>query len=466
MKNFKQFEFEKNRKGDCIKTNFLLFNMLLSYFILSVLFSPSVIAQIEQIEIPDSTFQYNNIEPLHDNAPDIATELPASMPQDNSVIPQLKPQHWANLKRKLFKEHGLGFGINYSGVYQNASESLTGNNTLAAGWLLLSLKWEAYQRNKDFQGSLVVTFDWRHTYNGGPNAATYIYDLGSLYGTDAAYFEWDPYFTNFFWEQWLKKDRFVFRIGQLTTYSVYTPFRFRDSRTQFSNSQFTAPAATIPQGPPGLGLNMKWWPIKDSEFYVVGTITDINAPFPGLGEYDWSGIFETGEFFSGLEFGYNWIRSERDFDHVHFDLFYATATSLKPFNSDKGWGFRASGLKQINKFVVYSNVGYNTSQGGGFGWTNSQWAFDLGTGYLDPFNIQGEILAAVTWAKPLDREFPDPVRRNISTDIVQGTFETNWSILLTPDLWVTPGYQLIWNPSFAPDTDHIHLPQIKFRLFL
>ena len=196
MKNFKHFLFEKKIKGDFIKNNFLQFNMLLSCFILTVLLSPSVMAQIEQIEIPDSTFQYNSIQPLHDNAVDIATELPASMPQDNSVIPQLKPEKWSNFKRKLFKEHGLGFGINYSGVYQNASESLTGNNTLAAGWLLLSLKWEAYQRNKDFQGSLVVTFDWRHTYNGGPNAATYIYDLGSLFGTEATYFEWDPYFRS------------------------------------------------------------------------------------------------------------------------------------------------------------------------------------------------------------------------------------------------------------------------------
>ena len=118
-----------------------------------------------------------------------------------------------------------------------------------------------------------------------------------------------------------------------------------------------------------------------------------------------------------------------------------------------------------HKFVVYSNLGYNTVKGGGFGWTNSQLAFDLGTGYLDPFNIKGEILAGVTWARPLDREVPDPVR-DISTDIIQGTFEFNWSLLLTPNFWITPGYQLVWNPSFAPDTKSIHLPQFKFRIFL
>jgi len=466
MKTFMSIKIGKAIEGNSSKKSFCLLHALLVYFLVIIFFNPTVMAQIDQDEITDTTFQYNSVNPLGDNAVDIASELPASMPQEGSLIPQLKPQGWANLKKKLYKNYGLGFGINYSGVYQNASKSVTGNNTLAAGWLLVSLKWEAYQRNKDFQGSFVVTFDWRHTYRFGRNAAQYIYDLGALFGTEAAYFAWDPYFTNFFWEQWLKKDRLVFRIGQLTTYSVYGPFRFRDSRTQYSNSQFTAPAATVPYGPPAFGFNIKWWPIKDSEFYVIGSISDINGPFPGLGEYDWSGMFETGDFFGGLEFGYNWIRSERDFDHVHLDLFYATAASLKQFNSDEGWGVRVSGLKQVHKFVVYSNFSYNTSQGGGFGWTNSQWAFDLGTGYMDPFNIKGEILAGVTWGKPLDREFPDPVRRDVSTDIVQGTFEFDWSILLTPDLWVTPGYQFIWNPSFAPDTKSIHLPQIKFRVFL
>ena len=205
MKRFMSIEIGRAIKVNTFTKNFCLLHALLVYFLVSIFFNPTVMAQIDQDEITDTTFQYdqynqvNSINPLGDNPQDIASELPASIPQDGSLIPQLKPQGWANLKRKLFKEYGLGIAINYSGVYQNASKTVTGNNTLAAGWLLVALKWEAYNRGEDFQGSFVVTFDWRHTFGDARNAAEYIYDLGSLYGTEAAYFAWDPYFTNFYW---------------------------------------------------------------------------------------------------------------------------------------------------------------------------------------------------------------------------------------------------------------------------
>ena len=70
---------------------------------------------------------------------------------------------------------------------------------------------------------------------------------------------------------------------------------------------------------------------------------------------------------------------------------------------------------------------------------------------------------ALSWAEPLDR--PDPIL-GIRSDRNQYGLETNWKILLTPDLWITPGVQLIWAPSFNPSTDFLAIPQIKFRLFL
>jgi hypothetical protein len=397
--------------------------------------------------------------------PDIDTDLPNSMPQPGSMFPQVKPQNWANTKRNLFMEHGLGLAFNYSGIVKHASNSLSGNDTAAAGWLLLSAKWKLFDRGGDRQGSVVAAFDWRHTYGSAVPPGLFLYDLGSLFAPDAAYFEWDPYFTNFFWEQWLKKDRLVFRVGQLTSYSVYGPFRFRDSRSEFSDSQFAYPAATVPLGPPAFGLNMKWWPVEGEDLYVVGTITDINGPPPGTRDYDWSGIFDTGDLFAGIEIGNYWKRSERDFDHLHLDVWYASEASQKVFRSDGGIGFRIAGQKQIEQWVGFANYSYNEVQGGGFGLTNSRQALDLGVAYLDPINISGEILAGLTWAEPLNVALPDPIRP-IPTDRTQGAFELNWRFLVTPDLWVTPGFQVIWSPSFAPDTDTIFLPQFKFHISL
>jgi carbohydrate-selective porin OprB len=290
----------------------------------------------------------------------------------------------------------------------------------------------------------------------------FAFQTGSLWATDATYFDWDPYFTNIFWEQWLNKDRLVFRLGQLTQISVIDSFRFADGRTQFTNSQLSFPAATIPLGPPSFGLNTKWWPIQDSELYVVGSVTDINGPAPGTGDYDWSGIFETGEVLAALEIGHNWKRGKDDFDHAHLNLWYATEASRKNHATDEGWGFKLNGSKQIQKWVGFASYAYNTALGGGFGFTNSRQAVDVGIAYLDPLKITGEATVAISWGEPLDD--PDPIR-GVKSNRNQWGVEPYWRILLTPDLWLTPGVQLIWDPTFNPQEDFIAIYQIKARLF-
>ncbi|UCE63449.1 MAG: hypothetical protein JSU59_11435 [Nitrospirota bacterium] len=397
------------------------------------------------------------------NPTDVEETLEESFPQAGSVFPQLKPQAWPNFKKKLYKEQGLALGVSYQGIFQHASESLTDNLDAAGGWFLLQGKWDMYNRGKDFQGSFLAALDWRHTLGNAQVPGLFRFQTGSQWTTDPAYFNWDPYFTLFFLEQWLGKERFVFRLGQVTAASVFDRFRFKDFRTQFSNSQLSFPAATIPLGPPAFGLNWKWWPKPDSETYVVGTITDINAPVPTEGRYDWSGIFETGEVLAGLEIGHNWKRGKDDYDHAHLDVWYASRASRKDFLSDDGWGFKVSGSKQLTKWVGFANYSYNTVQGGGFGFTNAAQAVNVGLAYLEPLLISGEVALAFSWGQPLD--VPDPITGVVSNRDQWG-MEGYWRILLTPDFWLTPGLQLIGNPSFNPQTDLITMPQVKFRIFL
>ena len=48
----------------------------------------------------------------------------------------------------------------------------------------------------------------------------------------------------------------------------------------------------------------------------------------------------------------------------------------------------------------------------------------------------------------------------------QWGLEAYWKVLFTPDLWITPGVQMIWDPSLNPNDDFVSIAQIKFRLFL
>ena len=85
-----------------------------------------------------------------------------------------------------------------------------------------------------------------------------------------------------------------------------------------------------------------------------------------------------------------------------------------------------------------------------------------GLAVLKPAGIRGEIGVGLTWMQPFD----DLVVLGIPLEQDQFGVETYWKLLLTPDLWITPGVQFIWDPSLNPNTDFVTVSQFKFRVFL
>jgi carbohydrate-selective porin OprB len=77
-----------------------------------------------------------------------------------------------------------------------------------------------------------------------------------------------------------------------------------------------------------------------------------------------------------------------------------------------------------------------------------------GFAVLKPFGLRGEIGVGTSFAQP-HLDFLDS----------QYGVEAYWKILVTPSLWVTPGVQVIFDPTFNPSEDTITIGQIKARLF-
>jgi len=348
-----------------------------------------------------------------------------SMPQQDYLVVSMMPQCYAAFKNNLFDKTGIQYGLSYQTLFQIASESLTETNSAWGGWFLFEFSWVAFNKDKDYQGKLILTLDDRHIINSSQHQAPAFFkeDMGSLWTADAAFLEWNIYPATMLWEQVFRKDRLELRVGQFGALNVLDFFRFADTRTSFSNSQLSAPVALIPSGPPGLGMSVKWWPIKDSELYVVGLFNDINAK---VGKVDWSGIFEFGELFLGAELGYNILRSKEDFDHVHLNLWYGDKISSKSYPTSSGWGFKLHGSKQWKRWVVFGNYAYNTSEGGGFGYTNTQRAINLGTAYLRLFDAKGELAMAASWAQPIDKDLRNPGwHRNLLETSIRFRFMDN-----------------------------------------
>ena len=386
---------------------------------------------------------------------DVERDLDFSFPKRDYILPRLIPKKYFQWKEDLYDDYGVKLAFSYQGIYQNASDTQTGEDEAAAGWLLVEGKWEIFNRGEDFEGSVVAAFDWRHTLGGAEAPALWgTSDVGSQWPTDFGYIEWDPWVPVAFWEQWFKKDRFVLRVGQQNVAQIYDFFRFKDLRVAFSGTPFNVAAGAQPLPGPGLGAAFELWPIADSTLYVVGTINDMNFE---IERWRWGQALSERDFFYGLEVGYNWARGPGDFDHLHFNLFYATRPEDNPiplFPSESGWGFKVLGEKQMGRFVGFGSYTYNDSEGGAFGITLAQHMTTAGFAVLKPFGMRGEIGVGTSFAQP----------RLDSLDSQYGV-ETYWKILLLPSLWVTPGVQVIFDPTLNQSEDTITIGQIKARLF-
>ena len=404
----------------------------------------------------DATWQGEN--PIN-----IDFDINTSFPQPNAVFETNVPKDWFKWKEQLYKDHGLKLGISYQSLFQKTSDTLTDQDTAWGGWLLLEARWDAINRGKDYQGSLVASLDWRHAIGGNARPAFFQVDTGSGWPSDFSYVEWDLWLPAIYWEQWLEKDIFVFRVGNQTAQQFIDFFRYKDSRTSFSAGPFTAAAQSLPAPQPGFGTSFRWKPARDSEFYIAGTINDANAR---VNSYDWNNVFDYGQFFYGVEFGTNWRRGKANFDHIHLLLFYTDEQhTVNPgFANKAGGGFKLAGSKQWDRLVGHGSFTYNTAEGAGFGVTTIGKMLTAGIAVQRPLEVRGEVGVGAMWGEPIEGVILAGRPQSQPSENQYG-MELYWKILLTEDLWITPNLQYVINPTFNPNTDSIVITGFKFRFF-
>ena len=237
------------------------------------------------------------------------------------------------------------------------------------------------------------------------------------------------------------------------------PFRFKDSRMSFTTGPF-AFHPTMPTPTFGFGAGFKWLPAKGSGLYISGTLNDMNGD-PNLQGFDWSTV-SRGEFFYAAEVGYNWKRGKGDYDHLHLTVFYADKRSTRSpetLPNEAGGGFSILGEKQVDHWVGFAKYTYNTAQGGGVTGTLSNHTVTAGAAYKNLLNVSGETAIGFLYMNPIDEIFGADARNQMG-------IETYWRILLTRNIWVTPGMQFVFNPTLNPEDDFVAIPHIKFRIAL
>jgi len=380
-----------------------------------------------------------------------------------SVIPFGVPQSWFDWKDDAYDRFGLKFGFSYQMLFQSASDvAPTATYDTALGdWWGFMIRWSALNKGKDYEGNLVFSmFERRGVGNNAVPANFGLADIGGI-TTNVEFTTWSFAIENLYWEQWLSsgQHRSMFRIGNQVVTTLLDPFRFKDSRVSFTTGPFafhpTVPAPTF-----GFGAGFKWWPDEDSGLYIAGSLNDMNGD-PNLQGFDWSTVGR-GEFFYGAEVGHNWKRSKDDFDHVHLLVFHADERSTRSpedLPNKAGGGFSLLGEKQVDRWVGFAGYTFNTAEGGGVAGTLSEHTVTAGVAYRNPFNVKGEAAVGLLYMNPIEEIFEEEVRDQYGVEMY-------WRILLTPNIWITPGVQLVFDPALNFEDDFISIPHLKFRVAL
>jgi Carbohydrate-selective porin, OprB family len=393
----------------------------------------------------------------------VEEDLKTSFAQPGAIFPYLQIPGYLSYDRfkvNTYERYGLRFAFSFSMLYQHASDTLPGASFDSAlgGWAALETLWSPLDRDGAHEGSLVIRLGWRNSIGDNEVPALFgVTQLGSIW-SNYEFTTWGDKVVveDVFWQQWLGR-RLRLRLGNQIPTGVLNFSRFKDARVSFTSSPF-AFHETIPYPTFGLGVSFRWLPIQGSELYVNGTMNDMNGE-PKDSGLDWS-TFGEGQYFYGTEIGYFWRRANGAFDHLHLDLFYASKRSTRSPNilpNEPGGGFRIYGEKQIGSFVGFGGYTYNTAEGGGIAATFAQQTSTAGLAYLNPLKIQGEAALGLMWSQPIKNIFPGSGQRD------QSGFEIYWRLQVTPILTVTPGLQVVIDPSFNPTQNVEVIPSIKFR---
>lgn len=232
---------------------------------------------------------------------DIQRDLDTAFPKPDSVLEVYMPREYNRAKKRYFEwkerfyeDTGVKLAFGFQTLAQRASSTNSGRTSAWGGWAQIEGKWDAVNRGQDYQGGLVFELDWRDTLGGARNPVPFgVQDVGSLWPTDIAFFEFDTSMVALFWDQWLEMGRFNVRVGKQLAASTYDFFRFKDARTSFSATPFTA-HTSIPAPAFGYGASFKLWPVEGSSFYVLGTVNDMNGDPESISA---STVFDEGQFF-------------------------------------------------------------------------------------------------------------------------------------------------------------------------
>jgi len=187
-------------------------------------------------------------------------------------------ERWDNWKTGLQKDHGFGLGVDYTGVYLNAAETMPGGrHSTGAGIFRVFGAWDLVGRGGGNTGSLVWKFEHRHGYaSPAPAPLWAVTEVGYL-GLMNPPFNDSGYRTqNLFWRQRFADGRYSMIAGFLDVTDFVDLYGMVSPWLHFTNFAFSTGSATIDL-PNDSGLGIGFGAMLTKQIYLLASWQDVNG---------------------------------------------------------------------------------------------------------------------------------------------------------------------------------------------
>lgn len=346
---------------------------------------------------------------------------------------------WYGFNDMLNEAVGLDLGIAYTALYQYATsdgvphEGASGDFDFFGSWHLVG------QEGKN-AGHLTFATEGRHAFTTytpseiGPG-------IGSLWGTADGFNTQEFSLTQLWWSQQLLRDRFRLRIGKLDQGTFIDNNRFKSASFYFLNRAFSS-NPTLPFPASGLGIGGR---------YVVADSVQISFGYSNANAVKTEIDFDTmdeHEYFGTAEFRYSPKILNRGKGNYRLTAWHVD--ERKKAGIPSGYGLSLSLDQEIGNGLI-PFFRYGIANGGV---TATRQMLSGGIGIESPFGIKEDLVGiGIAWGNPKVSFWRD-----------QYVAEIFYRNQFTPNIRLTPGYQIIIHPSNAPDDDAVSVFELRLRL--
>ena len=419
-----------------------------------VLLGYTMFTQTNVIAEEDTTSSFDDI-PIFGGPSSTGVQLIDDNQRTTGDFIQDSMPGWFAFKDRLMDEHGLALGINYSTLYQKASDAL-GEDNAWGGIFQLPASWTVLNRGSKNTGTLVFKAENRHKISTDLAPQ----DLGiqgigaaSIVGTQFSDKDW--ILTNLFWQQKFSDGKMTLVAGQIDNTDYLGIYGLINPQTSFMNLSFsTNPTIGIPDQ----GFGGAFGSMLGKNFYAVAGIMDA-AGDPAHPGRSFSNFFDENEYFTHIEIGYTSSQDRIYFDNINFLYWESdeqTTNGVVNESKGSGWALSAAHFFQ-DRYMPFIRIG--DSDGGGGALLQKMVSAGLGIYNWDKNELFG---LGLSWAEASE----DPVGGFGANLDAQYTGEIFYRFQLSKNFAITPDLQYIKDPVLNPNESSVWIAGIRARLAL